>query len=65
MTGSREGYFLNIDAIHMMSTITTITEIMPTAAPALKIPLITSQLLKLSKTRKKSGRDKFFIFFGL
>jgi hypothetical protein len=54
-------YFRNIDAIHRINAITTITEIMPTAAPALNIPLITSQLLKQSINKKKTGKYNFFM----
>jgi hypothetical protein len=41
-------YFLNIETIQMMITITTMTEMMPTTAPALNIPVITEQLLRQS-----------------
>ena len=45
----------------MMSSITTMTAIMPTAAPALKIPPITEQLLNSSKVKKPDGIYNFFI----
>jgi hypothetical protein len=35
----------------MIIAITTITEIMPTTAPALKIPAITEQLLRHKSSR--------------
>jgi hypothetical protein len=54
-------YFLNIEAIHRISAITTITEIMPTTAPALKIPAITEQLLKHNESIITEGKYNFFI----
>jgi hypothetical protein len=52
---------LNIDAIQMISAITTITDIIPTTAPALKIPVITEQLLKHSSNKMIEGKYNFFI----
>jgi hypothetical protein len=52
---------LNMDMIQIMIAITTITEIMPTAAPALKIPLITEQLLKHNSNKMMDGKYNFFI----
>jgi hypothetical protein len=45
----------------MINAITTITEIMPTMAPALKIPAITEQLLKQSSSKMMKGKCNFFI----
>jgi hypothetical protein len=45
----------------MISAITTITEIIPTTAPALNIPVITEQLLKHSKSRMMDGKYNFFM----
>jgi len=44
-----------------MSTITTITEIMPTTAPALNIPAIMEQLLKHNKSKMMDGKYNFFM----
>jgi hypothetical protein len=54
-------YFLNMETIHRISTMTTITEIMPTTAPALKIPAITEQLLKHNKSIITEGKYNFFM----
>jgi hypothetical protein len=59
-------YFpLNIEAIQIISAITTITAIMPTMAPALKMPEITEQLLKQSTSKISDGKYNFFmaVFF--
>jgi hypothetical protein len=52
---------LNIEAIQIIISITTITEIMPTAAPALKIPPITEQLLKHNNSKMADGVYNFFM----
>ena len=52
---------LNMEAIHIIKTITTITDIMPTTAPALNMPDITEQLLKQSKSKMKDGKYNLFI----
>jgi hypothetical protein len=41
--------------------ITTITAIMPTAAPALKIPVITEQLLRAHMATNNDNNDNFFM----
>jgi len=56
------GYLpLNIDAIQIISAITTITDIIPTTAPALNMPSITEQLLKQSSIKISDGKYSFFI----
>jgi hypothetical protein len=45
----------------MMSAITTITEIMPTTAPALNIPAITEQLLRHNNSKKMDGKNNFLM----
>jgi len=52
-----------MDAIQMINTITTITEIIPTTAPALKIPVITEQLLKHNVSKMIEGINNFFIIY--
>ena len=47
--------------IHIIIAITTITAITPTAAPALKIPPITEQLLKASIANTNNNKLIFFI----
>jgi hypothetical protein len=50
-----------MEAIQMIKTMTTITEIIPTTAPALKIPLITEQLLRHNNNRMIDGKYNFFM----
>jgi hypothetical protein len=45
----------------MMSAITTITEMIPTTAPALKIPATTEQLLRQNISKIIDKRHTFFI----
>jgi hypothetical protein len=45
----------------MMIRITTMTAMMPTAAPALKIPAMAEQLLRQSMSRIINGKCSFFI----
>ena len=52
---------LNMDAIQMINAITTITDIMPTAAPALNMPDITEQLLKQNSNKMMDGKYNLFI----
>jgi hypothetical protein len=52
---------LKSDAIHIITSITTITAIIPTAAPALKIPAIAEQLLKHTINNRIDGKYTFFI----
>jgi hypothetical protein len=55
-------YFpLNMENIQMMIRITTIMAMMPTATPALKIPVITEQLLRHSMSSITNGKYNFFI----
>jgi len=51
----------------MIIAITKTTARIPTHTPALKIPPITSQELKVNKNRRliNSNEDKFFIFGNL
>jgi hypothetical protein len=44
-----------------MITITTITEIIPTTAPALKMPVITEHPLKASMAKANNNKLVFFI----
>jgi hypothetical protein len=60
-----EAYFLNIEAIHRISRMTTTTDIMPTAAPALKIPAIAEQLLKHNISKIRKGKYSFFMTVSL
>ena len=50
-----------MEAIHIMMMITTITEMIPTAAPALKIPPITEQLLKHNSSKIAGKKCNFFM----
>jgi len=50
-----------MEAIQTIIRITTITEIIPTAAPALKIPVITEQLLKHNIRKRTEGIYNFFM----
>jgi hypothetical protein len=50
-----------MENIQMMIRITTITAMMPTAAPALKIPAMAEQLLRQSISRIINGKCNFFI----
>jgi len=52
---------LNIDAIQIIKAITTITDMMPTAAPALNMPVITEQLLKHISSIMRGGKYNLFI----
>jgi hypothetical protein len=52
---------LNRDTIQIIIAITTITEIIPTTAPALKIPSITEQLLKQNSNNMSDGKYNFFM----
>ena len=52
---------LNADISQIMIMITTITEITPTAAPALKIPPITSHPLKAKTTNASNNKFSFFM----
>jgi hypothetical protein len=45
----------------MIRTITTITAIMPTTAPALKMPAIAEQLLRQSINKMIDGKYILFI----
>jgi hypothetical protein len=45
----------------MMIRITTIMAMIPTATPALKIPVITEQLLRHSMSKTINGTCNFFI----
>jgi hypothetical protein len=54
-------YFRNIETIQIISPITKITDIIPTTAPALKIPAIASQLLRLSNIKNTNGACNFFM----
>jgi hypothetical protein len=54
-------YFLKSDAIQIISAITIITAIIPTTAPALKMPAITEQLLKQSNNKISDGKYNLFI----
>jgi hypothetical protein len=47
--------------IQMMISITTITEMMPTAAPALKIPPITEQPLRATIAKANNNKLIFFM----
>ena len=60
-----EGYErpLNIDKIHKIKPITITTAIIPTTAPALNIPAIASQLLKV--ITKAVSINKFNFFMGI
>lgn len=44
--------------------ITTITAIIPTAAPALKIPVITEQLLRAQMATKINDKKDIFFMVG-
>lgn len=50
-----------MEAIQIIKAITTITDIMPTAAPALKMPEITEQLLKHNSNTIRDGKYNLFI----
>jgi hypothetical protein len=50
-----------MDMIHIIMAITTITEIIPTTAPALKIPLITEHPLKATIAKANNNKLIFFI----
>jgi hypothetical protein len=50
-----------MEAIQIIRAITTITESMPTMAPALKIPAIKEQLLRHSNSSMMVGKYIFFI----
>jgi len=52
-----------MDAIQTINKITTKTEIIPTTAPALKIPVITEQLLKHNVSKMMDGINNFFIIY--
>jgi hypothetical protein len=52
---------LNMDTIQIIIAITTITEIMPTTAPALKMPAIAEQLLKHNTSKMSDGKYSFFM----
>jgi hypothetical protein len=58
-----------MDTSQTITSITTITAIMPTAAPALNMPPITEQLLKQSSNKMMEGKYNFFMaiwfFFNL
>jgi hypothetical protein len=47
--------------IQIITAITTITEMMPTTAPALNMPAITEQLLRHKTNRITDKYDSFFI----
>ena len=58
------GYYdlpLNAEMIQITTSKTTITAIMPTAAPALKIPPITEQLLSIVNNNAPANKISFFI----
>jgi hypothetical protein len=50
-----------MDMIHKIMAITTMTEMIPTAAPALKIPAIAEQLLKANMSSINNNKFIFFI----
>jgi len=50
-----------MENIHTIINITTITAIMPTTAPALKIPPMTEQLLRHSISSRIDGKYNFFM----
>jgi hypothetical protein len=52
---------LNRETIQIINIITTTTAIMPTTAPALKIPPITAQPLKLNNSNNAERIYNFFI----
>lgn len=47
--------------IQIITAITTITAMMPVMAPALNMPVITEQLLKVNNTNANSKNCKFFM----
>jgi len=50
-----------MDAIQIIKAITTITDIIPTTAPALNMPVITEQLLKHISSIRRDGKYNLFI----
>jgi hypothetical protein len=50
-----------MDAIQIIKAITTITDRMPTTAPALNMPVITEQLLRHSSSTMRDGKYNLFI----
>lgn len=52
---------LNFDNSHNIKITTTTTAIIPVTAPALKIPVITSQLLSSVTNKKQKGKMNFFM----
>lgn len=50
-----------MDAIQIIKAITTMTDIIPTTAPALNMPVITEQLLKHSSKTMRDGKYNLFI----
>jgi len=50
-----------MDAIQIIRAITTMTDIIPTTAPALNMPVITEQLLKHSSNTMRDGKYNLFI----
>ena len=52
---------LNIEAIQTIIAITIITAIIPTTAPALKMPAIAEQLLKININKITDGTYNFFM----
>ncbi len=54
---------LNIEITQIITAITTTTAIIPTAAPALKIPPTTEQLLNTISVTTSIERFNFFIYF--
>ncbi len=58
------GYLpLNKDTIHTRIPITTITAIIPTAAPALNMPPITEHPLSANSTIAKNNKFNFFMVY--
>lgn len=51
----------NLDINHIIKITITTTATIPVTAPALKIPVITSQLLNIVTSKIKKGRMIFFI----
>jgi hypothetical protein len=56
---------LKADIIQIIIMITTITEIIPTAAPALKIPPITSHPLKVATANASNNKFNFFMVYSI
>jgi hypothetical protein len=50
-----------METIHIIMKITTITEMIPTAAPALNIPAMAEQLLNDITAKANNSMSNFFI----